>query len=126
MACKNFLAPLEEKGCSTGGAWLPYASQHPAMFFATLNYATMHVDAIAGSFWSPENKRVLQQKSALMSQINAGLTDTTVALTESTICGVALLTIAEVRFFCIVLPVSFTCESAVAFSKHRYHHVRGA
>ena len=99
MACKSFLGPLEGKEQPAGEAWLPYASQHPAMFFATLNNATMHVDAIAGSYWNPQNRKVLEQKSALMNQINACLQDSTIALTENTFSGVALLTITEVRSF---------------------------
>ncbi|KAG8533081.1 uncharacterized protein KY384_001864 [Bacidia gigantensis] len=88
--------PMKNERRSGSDEWLPHALQHPDMFLATMNYATVHMDAIAGSFWHPENKKVLKQKSALMNQINTCLGDKTSALSGNTISGVAMLTISEI------------------------------
>ena len=73
--------------------WLPYALQDSTLFQATLNFAQVHLDVMAGKY---NSQRAIFHKGQSIRAVNAKLMDVEHALSNETIGAVAMLAAIEV------------------------------
>ena len=73
--------------------WLPYALQDSTLFQATLSFAEVHLDVLAGNY---NSQRAIIHKGHSIRAVNAKLRDSEHALSNETIGAVAMLAASEV------------------------------